>query len=96
MSENIYVISLMCTFLFCLGKLCEIKLLKHNDDPTDDIKPLQFLMRDAAIVFGASMLSSYIFFNVDTNITDMLHVLTETKTTPQQGMSEIFTGEPEF
>ena len=93
--ENIYIISLLCTFLFCLGKLCEAKLL-HKDEEEDTIKPLKYLMRDAVIVFAANVVSTYVFFHVDTNITDMLHILTEVKTAPVKGASEIFTGTPEF
>ena len=103
--ENIIVISLISTFLFCLAKLVEVKFLTpQNDDHDDDdhaggaggIKPLKFLIRDALIVFISSMISTYIYFHVDTNITNLLHILTETKTIPEVGASEIFTGQPDF
>lgn len=78
---------------------------QNQDDDDNDgnssssgagIKPLKFLIRDALIVFISSMLSTYIYFHVDTNITNLLHILTETKTIPEVGASEIFTGEPDF
>ena len=79
-----------------------MKLLQHqqleNNDESQSPPPheLKSLFRDAAIVFGASIGSAYLFFNVDMNVTDIMHILTETKTAPAQGASEIFVGNPEF
>ena len=100
--EDVYVISLLCTFLFCLAKLCEMKLLQ-SADPEDDEefggdkkKPLKYLLRDAVIVFAVSFLSTYIHFHVHFDMTNLMHVIMETKTEPQTGMSEVFTGDPDF
>ena len=106
--ENVFIISILCTFIFCLAKLCEAKFLlqkeanasSSSDDDDEGVggggKPLKHLLRDAVVVFGATVASTYLFFHVDTNVTNVLHILTETKTAPAKGASEIFTGNPEF
>lgn len=108
--ENVFIISILCTFIFCLAKLCEAKFLQKEKEASaaDDGdgtttsagggggKPLKHLLRDAVVVFGATVASTYLYFHVDTNVTNVLHILTETKTAPMKGASEIFTGNPEF
>ena len=59
-------------------------------------KPLKHLLRDALILFLSCLFACYVNFHVDTNMTDLFHVLTETKTVPVSGNSEIFVGQPEF
>lgn len=106
--ENVFIISLLCTFFFCLAKLFEVKFMQSDNDVNQDesdennhhhagaSKPLRHLLRDALIVFAANVVSTYLYMHVDGNITDILHILTETKTAPVKGASEIFTGSPGF
>ena len=94
--ENILIISLLSTFLFCLAKLLELRFLSTADDDAHASKPLKFLVRDAVIVFLASMASVYAYFHIDSNVTSLLQVITETKTIPDVGASEVFVGQPDF
>ena len=106
--ENIIIISLLSTFLCCLVKLVEMKFMVPSvggggGDDGDEYsgvggggKPLKFLIRDALIVFICTMASTYVYFHVDTNVMNLLHIITETKTTPQVGASEVFAGQPDF
>ena len=110
--ENVFIISLLCTFFFCLAKLIEVKFMQKDTENQEDAsssssdednrrsssssKPLKYLLRDALIVFAANVVSTYLYMHVDGNVTDILHILTETKTAPVKGASEIFTGAPGF
>lgn len=60
-----------------------------------ELKPLKIIMRDAIIVMSCSIISTYIYFNIDKNITEFFNVITNTKiidsTAPQ-----VFTDQPGF
>ena len=111
--DNVYIISIVTTFLYCLAKLAELKFAKHwssnsgdeDDDEQDDSgssrsrsrsRSMKHLLRDAVLLFICTFVSSYVYFHMDSGITELLHIMTETKTVPQVGASEIFTGEPDF
>lgn len=116
--DNVYIISIVTTFLYCLAKLAELKFAKHwsssnssgDEDEDDDggdesgsrsrsqsrSRSMKHLLRDAVLLFICTFVSSYVYFHMDSGITELLHIMTETKTVPQVGASEIFTGEPNF
>ena len=60
-----------------------------------EVKPLKFLVRDSIIVFGSTLLSSYVFLYMNRSITDFFNVVTESKVL-QTDTTQIFTGVPEF
>jgi len=89
--ENIFIISLLTTFLYCLVK---IGIMKFVDK---EMQPLKILVKDAVLVFITSMVATYAFYKMDGNISNMLNVITDTTTVPVgSGVTEIFTDVPAF
>ena len=86
---KIFVIAILTVALFCLAKIIEMKYLDQ------EVKPLKFLVRDSIIVFGSTLLSSYVFLYMNRSITDFFNVVTESKVL-QTDTTQIFTGVPEF
>jgi hypothetical protein len=48
--ENVLIVAVMTTFVFCAFKFLEIRFL----DKQKEMKPLKFFVRDMAIVFASS------------------------------------------
>ena len=88
--EKILTIAVLITVFYCLAKFIEMKFVEK------EMKPLKFLVRDALIVFISGTVASYICFNVDGKLMDFLNVMTDTKTAPAIGATEIFTDSPGF
>ena len=88
--ENNFIIAILITVLFCLAKFIEMRFIEKQ------MKPLKFLVRDTCIVFMSGVAATFIFFNMDSTMTDFFNVVTETKSVPQGGAAEIFTDAPGF
>lgn len=88
--ENIFLIAVFATVMFCLAKFVEMKFVEK------EMKPLKFLVRDAVMVFVSTALSVFAYSNMNGSISDFLNTLTETKTAPVGGATEIFTDSPGF
>lgn len=88
--EKILAIAVLITVFYCLAKFVEMKFVEKK------MTPLKFIVRDALIVFVSGIIASYICFNIDGNMLDFLNVMTETKTAPIGGATEIFTDSPGF
>jgi len=89
--ENIFIISLLTTFLYSLAKIVIMKFVDK------EMQPLKELVKDAVIVFSTSLIAVYVFSHMDGNMTNFLNVITDTKTIPAGlGASEIFTDVPTF
>jgi hypothetical protein len=62
-------------------------------------KPLKIQIRDAIIVFIASLTASYIFFHYNLTMDDFMNIITETKNVPLMvgnKATDIFTDNPNF
>lgn len=88
--EKILTIAVLITVFYCLAKFIEMKFVEK------EMKPLKFLVRDAIIVFISGAAASFICFNVDGKLMDFMNVMTDTKTAPVGGATEIFTDSPGF
>lgn len=88
--EKILTIAILITVFYCLAKFIEMKFVEKQ------MKPIKFIVRDAIIVFICGAAASFICFNVDGKIMDFLNVMTDTKTAPVGGATEIFTDTPGF
>jgi hypothetical protein len=88
--ENVLTIAILITIFFCLAKFVEMKFIDK------ELKPLKFIIRDALIVFVSSISASFIYFNMNGNLADFMNVMTDTKTAPVGGATEIFTDSPGF
>lgn len=100
-SQNILIIPVIATALFCLSKFAEMKFIDK------DVKPVKVIFRDALIVFISSLTATFILFHFSNNIQDFLNVITDSKATASSilggggggGVSsaaEIFTDNPTF
>jgi hypothetical protein len=87
--QQVFLISILITFLFCLFKFLEMKYLEN------ELKPLKFFVRDALIVFSSSLVVTYGCFHLDGSITDFFNVMTKNKSL-NIGSTEIFTDAPGF
>jgi phosphoglycerol transferase MdoB-like AlkP superfamily enzyme len=88
--ENIFLIAVFATVVFCLAKFVEMKFVEK------EMKPLKLLVRDAVMVFVSTALSVFVYSNMNGSISEFFNTLTETKTAPVGGAAEIFTDSPGF
>jgi hypothetical protein len=62
-----------------------------------EMKPVKFIIRDAAYVFVSSFIGVFGFLNMNTSIKDFMNVITDSKSIDvTSGTTQIFTGAPEF
>ena len=90
MNHNVFVIPVIITLLFCIAKFIEMKFIDK------ELKPLKFVIRDATIVFLCSLLATFLSMNMNGTIHEFINVVTDTKTAPIGGNTNIFTDEPGF
>ena len=89
--DKVLLISAFITLLFCLFKFAEMKFIDK------EFKPVKHVIRDAAYVFGSSLIGVFGFLNMNTSIKDFMNVITDNKNTSvTSGTTQIFTGEPGF
>jgi len=87
--EQVFIVSFLVTFLFCVVKFLEAKYLDKQ------WKPLKFFVRDAIIVFSSAIVASIMFFYNQGVISDFFNVVTET-TALNSSTTQVFTDTPEF
>jgi hypothetical protein len=87
--ENLFLFAIFTTILFVLMKLIEMKYLEK------EFKPLKYIVRDAAIVFGSALGAAYGFFYMNGSISDFFNIVTENKTLNME-TTQIFTDTPGF
>jgi hypothetical protein len=88
--EKAILFAVAITILFVVVKLLEEKYL-GGDEP----RPMKLVVRDAVIVFVASLAVLYVSMYYDSYVQEMLSFLTgNVQSVREKAM--IFTGEPEF
>ena len=87
--EEVFIIAIFITLIFCATKFIEMKFLNH------ETKPLKEVVRDGLVVLVSSMTGSYIYFNFHTTISDFFNAVTETKVL-NSATTQIFTDTPAF
>jgi hypothetical protein len=87
--EQVFIVSFLVTFLFCVVKFLEAKYLDK------EWKPLKFFVRDAIIVFSSAIVASIMFFYNQGAISEFFNVVTET-TALNSSTTQVFTDAPEF
>ena len=87
--ENILLLAVFVTLLFCFAKFIEMKYLDK------EFKPLKIIVRDALIVFVSTVVASFVSFNMSGTMTDFFNVVTENKTLNMEA-TQIFTDIPSF
>ena len=89
--DKVILISSLVTLLFCFCKFIEMKFIEK------EMKPVKFIIRDAAYVFASSLIGVFCFLNMNTSIKDFMNVITDNKSIDvTSGTTQIFTGAPEF
>lgn len=71
--ENIVLISVTITVLYCIIKFLEMKYIEK------EIKPVKLVVRDAIIVLFSTIVVQFIFANIDTNISEFFNIITNSK-----------------
>ena len=89
--DQVFIVAIMITLLFCLSKVVEIKFLSGEDE----VKPLKEIVRDAILVLVCSITGAYVYFYFNTYITDFVNVVTETKVL-NTATTQVFTDGPGF
>ena len=87
--ENLFLLAILTTILYCLVKIVEMKYVEK------EMKPLKFIVRDAVIVFISSLVASYTHFYMNDSFTDFMNVVTENKSLNLES-TQIFTDVPNF
>ena len=87
--EQVFIIAIFTVIVFLLIKYAESKYLEKES------KPLKLIVRDALVVFVASMTSAFVFFYFQVTIRDFFNVVTDT-TTLHTATTQIFTDTPGF
>ena len=87
--EEVFVISIIITIVFCISKFVEMKYFQQ------DTKPMKEVVRDILLVFVACLSGGYIYFYFHGSIKDFFNVVTETKVL-NAASTQIFTDEPGF
>jgi hypothetical protein len=94
--QNILIIPVITTLLFCVSKIAEMKFIDK------DIKPLKILFRDVLIVFISSLSATYIYFHFSEYIQEFINIITDSKVIAGGSgknvvsATEIFTDTPNF
>ena len=89
--ENMLIVAIITTLLFCAFKFIEMRLI----DKKKDVKPLKFFVRDMVLVFASSLAAGFFFFNANTQISEFVNTITDTKVMPD-GQAPVFTDTPGF
>jgi len=89
--DKVLLISSLITLFFCIFKFVEMKFVDKQ------MKPVKFIIRDAAYVFVSSFIGVFGFLNMNTSLNDFMSVMTDSKNIDvTSGTTQIFTGAPEF
>jgi hypothetical protein len=92
--EQVFVLSVMITAVYCISKFIEYKYVAYKDQGAVT-KPLKEIVRDILLVFVACLTGGYAFFYFQGSISDFFHAVTETKVL-NPATTQIFTDVPEF
>lgn len=89
--DKVVTIAFLTTGFYSVFKFLELRLL----DKPNEFKALKYFIRDTLFVFFASLVASLLYFQIQPALSDLMNVITETKTMfPNK--TEIFTGDPGF
>jgi hypothetical protein len=89
--EQVFIIAISTVVVFSIIKMIESRYL----DKSDERKPLKEMVRDIVVLFIASFVSSFVYFQFQNNIRDFFNIVTETPTLNAASI-QIFTDNPGF
>jgi hypothetical protein len=88
-TDHIFLVAFFSVILFMIARFIEMKFIDK------EYKPLKILMKDAVMVFSATLVASYGFFYMNGSFKDFMNVITETKVL-DPAATQIFTDAPAF
>ena len=89
--ENMLIVAIITTLIFCAIKFVEIRFIDKSKDP----KPLKLFVKDVVLVFASSLVAGFFFFNANTQISEFVNTITDSKVIPD-GQAQVFTDAPGF
>ena len=87
--EKLLIVAAIIMFLFSMMKVFEMKYISIQ------WTPLKHVILDSAMVFGASFIGLFLFFQVNGTLTDFMDVVTDGKALNLKA-TQVFTDEPGF
>lgn len=88
-TDHLFLVAVFSVVLFLFARFIEMKFIDK------EYKPLKVLLKDAMMVFGATLVASYGFFYMNGSFKDFMNVITETKVL-DPASTQIFTDVPAF
>jgi len=88
-TEHLFLVAVFATVVFLIARFIEMKFIDK------EYQPLKVLVKDALMVFGATLFASYGFFYMNGSFKDFMNVITETKVL-DPAATQIFTDSPAF
>ena len=89
--EQVFIIAVIITILYCVSKFIEIRFLSNDRKP----KPMKDIVRDSIVVMVCSITGVYIYYQFSEYISDFFNIVTETKVLTQAN-TQVFTDTPNF
>ena len=87
--EKLLIIASIITFMFSIMKVIEMKYVAKQ------WTPLKYVIRDAVMVFGSALLGLFVFFQINSTMTDFFNVVTDGKAV-NLNTTQVFTDAPGF
>jgi len=87
--ESVFIVAITTVIIFSVLRFLEMKYLDK------EFKPLKMVIREAFVVFIASMAATFGFFYFHSSIREFFNVVTDT-TTFNSSNTQIFTDAPGF
>ena len=87
--EKLLIVAALISLVFAVIKMLEMKYVSK------EWKPLKTVIRDAVVVFLASLSTIFVYLTTNGTMTDFFNIVTDNKTL-NPSATEVFTGEPEF
>lgn len=89
--QNVFIISTLVVFFFAIIKFIEIRFVQKDTE----FKGIKEYVRDGIIVYLSTIVSSYVYFAFEKNISDFFNVVTSNQNSiPVK--AEVFTDSPNF
>jgi hypothetical protein len=89
--DNVVTIAFLATAIYSLCKFIEFRFIEQDKE----MKALKYFARDVVIVFTSVFVAALIYFNMNRNMSEFFHIITETKML-NPSATQIFTDLPGF
>lgn len=90
----IFIVPIITSLLFCLIKIIERKYFTDSEE--FDKLSLKFVVRDAIIIFSVTLFANFVYISLYSHINDFFNIITDSSSSSNNAISEIFTDNPNF